>query len=178
MQDIEEYLDKNYGKIYALALAQAMSEQPERIPDLLQIIYREEEPLSRRGAWYLSTLFDHHPQLIYPYTDEMIAQLERVKTPAIVRALLRTLSKTTLHEKHHGFLLQYTSECILSSKSEAAIQLFALDIFFQIAKIQPDLFFELENMIDIIYPEASKGIRNKCRNLIKDIEKIRSKRRF
>jgi len=178
MHDIEEYLDKSYGKIYALALAQALSEQAERIPDLLQIIYKEEEPLSRRGAWYLSTLFDHHPQLVLPYVDEMIIRVEHVKTPAIIRALLRTISKTTIPENHHGFLVQYTSECILSSKSEAAIQLFALDLFFQIAKIQPDLFFELESMIDIIYPEASKGIRNKCRNLLKAIEKIRSKRKY
>ena len=126
----------------------------------------------------MSTLFDLHPTLVIPYIDEMIAQLERIKTPAIIRALLRTISKTTLAEKHHGFLVQYTSECILNPKSEAAIQLFALDIFFQIAKIQPDLLFELENMMDLIYSDASKGIRNKCRNLMKDIEKVRSKARF
>ena len=51
----------------------------------------------------------------------------------------------------------------------------AMDIFFQIAKIQPDLFTELEYMIDYIYPEGSKGIQNKCRRMTIYIEKIRSK---
>jgi len=178
MQDLEHYISHNYSKTAAVDLAHALSHKPEKISELLQIIYREEEPVSRIAAWYLSTLFDYYPQLVYPYVDEMVGQVITLKSPAVIRALLRSISRSKrIKEEHHGILIQYTADSILSSKTEVAVQLFSLEIFFQIAKIQPELFFELENMIDLIYSEASKGIRNKCRNLLKQIDQIRSRQR-
>ena len=175
MDEIEAFLDKNYGKVHALDLAEVLSRQPERIPELLKIILKEEEPISRRGAWYFSTLFDKHPQLVIPYVDELIANLEKIKSQAILRCFLRTISRVEIAEPYHAYLIQYSADTILSNKSEIAVKAMAMDIFFQIAKIQPDLFTELEYMIDFIYPEGSKGIQNKCRRMTIYMEKIRSK---
>lgn len=176
MEEIEAFLEKNYGKVYALDLAVFLANHPERIPDLLQIILKEEEPISRRGAWYFSTLFDKHPHLVIPYVDELIACLEKIQSQAILRCFLRTISRVKIPEQYHAYLIQYSADSIISNKSEIAVKAMAMDIFFQIAKIQPDLFTELEYMIDFIYPEGSKGIQNKCRNMIKYIEKLRSRK--
>lgn len=176
MNEIEAFLNKNYGKVHALDLAEFLANRPERIPELLQIILKEEEPLSRRGAWYFSTLFDKYPQLIIPYVDELIANLEKIQSQAILRCFLRTISRVKILEQYHAFLIQYSADAIISNKSEIAVKAMAMDIFFQIAKIQPDLFTELEYMIDFIYPEGSKGIQNKCRNMIKYIERLRSRK--
>jgi len=176
MEEIEAFLLKNYGKAHALDLADVLSRQPERIPELLNIILKEEEPISRRGAWYFSTLFDKHPQLVIPYVDELIANLEMIKSQAILRCFLRTSSRVQIAEQYHAYLIQYSADVIISNKSEIAVKAMAMDIFFQIAKFQPDLFNELEYMIDLIYPEGSKGIQNKCRSMLKYIEKIRSRK--
>lgn len=175
MEEIEAFLVHSYGKIHALDLAHFLAKQPERIPELLNIILKEEEPISRRGAWYFSTLFDKYPQLVKPYVDELIANLEKIKSQAILRCFLRTISRVKIEEQYHAYLIQYSADAILSNKSEIAVKAMAMDIFFQIAKIQPDLFTELEYMIDMIYPEGSKGIQNKCRNMMKYMEKMRSK---
>ncbi len=174
MEEIEGFLENSYGKVYAVGLADFLANQPERIPELLEIILKDEEPLSRRGAWYFSTLFDKYPQLVIPYVDELIAHLEKVKSQAIIRSFLRTISRSNIPEQYHAYLIQYSADIIISIKSEIAVKAMAMDIFFQIAKIQPELFTELEYMIEFIYPEGSKGIQNKCRNMMKYIEKIRS----
>lgn len=176
MEELEEYIAQNYSKTFALDLAQVLSEQPERIAELLQIINKEEEPISRRAAWYFSTLFDIHPELVHPYVDELIARVDQVKSQSILRAYLRTISRVNIPEKYHAFLIQFSAETILSNKSEIAVKAMAMDIFLQISKFQPDLLYELEYMIELIYPEGSRGIQNKCRNFLKEIEKIRSKK--
>lgn len=176
MEELEEYIAQNYSKTFAIDLAHVLADQPERIPEILHIMYKEEEPISRRAAWYFSTFFDMHPALVHPYIDELIARVDQVKSQSILRAFLRTISRIKIPENYHAFLVHYSAEVILSNKSEIAVKAMAMDIFFQIATFQPELFYELEHMIELIYPEGSRGIQNKCRNFLKEIEKIRSKR--
>lgn len=175
MEEIEAFLVHSYGKVHAIDLADFLAKQPERIPELLKIILREDEPVSRRGAWYFSTLFDKYPHLVIPYVDELIANLEKIKSQAILRCFLRTISRVQIEEQYHAYLIQYSADTIISNKSEIAVKAMAMDIFFQIAKIQPELFTELEYMIDFIYPEGSKGIQNKCRRMTVYIEKRRTR---
>lgn len=175
MTGLHDLILQDYSKSHTVFIAQVLKEKQELIPQLLEIIYLEEEPISRRAAWSLRTLFDDRETALTPYIDDIISHLEHIKSPPILRAFLAIISKTKIHEKWHGFLIQYTSETILSNHSEIAVKAFALDIFFQIGKSQPDLFYELEQMIDFIYSDGSRGIQNKCRNMTKWIEKVRAK---
>ena len=175
MLELRHLILQEYSKNHAVFIGEVLKEKPYLLPDFLEIIYLEEEPVSRRAAWSLRILFDDYPGAITPYIDDLIIHLEGIKSAPILRALLAIISKIPIHEKWHSFLLQYTSETILNSNSEIAVKAFAMDIFFQIGKTQSELFYELEQMIDYIYPEASRGIQNKCRNMSKWIEKIRAK---
>jgi len=173
MQDIVEFIQNNYSKTDAIRLADYLDEHPERIGEVIAFIKVQQEPESRRLAWYFSTFFDQSPQKVEPYIDELISFLDQIKMPAIQRCFLRTISRLPLPEPYHAYLLQYSSEVILNPNSEIAVKAMAMDIFFQIAKLQPELFYELEQMIEFLYPEASRGIQNKCRNMTLAIEKIR-----
>lgn len=175
MQDIVDFIQNNYSKPDAIRLANYLDEHPERIGEVIEFIKKQQEPESRRLAWYFSTFFDQSPQKVEPYIDELISFLDQVKMPPIQRCFLRTISRLPIPEQYHAYLVQYSSEVILNPKSEIAIKAMAMDIFFYIAKLQPELFFELEQMIDFIYPEAGKGVQNKCRKMTRYIEKLRSK---
>jgi len=175
MQDIIDFIQNNYSKTDAIRLADYLDEHPERIGEVIEFIKEQKEPESRRLAWYFSTFFDQSPQKVGPYIDELISFVDQIKMPAIQRCFLRTISRLTIPEQYHAYLLQYTSEVILNPNSEIAVKAMAMDIFFQIAKLQPELFYELEQMIEFIYPEGSRGIQNKCRKMTQDIDKIRMK---
>lgn len=174
MSDLHDLILQEHSKTHTLFVAQVLKEKPELIAQVLEMISLEEEPVSRRAAWALRTLFDGNKALLKPYADEIILQLQRLKSPPILRAYLAIISKTDIHKKWHAFLIQYTSEIILNSHSEIAVKMFALEIFFQISKSQPELLYELEQMIDYIYPDGSRGIQNKCRNMTKWIEKVKA----
>ena len=174
MSELRELILQEYSKSHAIFVAHILKEKPEFLPEFLEIIYLEEEPISRRAAWSLRTLFDDDKTLLLPYIDDMIMRLEGIKSPAILRAFLAIISMIKIDEKWHGFLIQYTSETIVNNQSEIAVKAFAMDIFFQISKMQQELFYELEQMIDYIYTDGSRGIQNKCRNMTKWIEKARA----
>lgn len=175
MQDIIEFIKDNYSKKDAISFAHYLQKNPDRIGEVIDFIKQENEPLSRRLAWYFSTFFDQSPNLLLEYRDELISSLDQIKMPAIQRCFLRTISRLPIPEQYHAYLAQYSSEVILNSNSEIAVKAMAMDIFFYIAKLQPEMFYELEQMIDFIYPDGSRGIQNKCRNMTRAIEKIRSK---
>lgn len=175
MQDIVEFIQNNYSKPDALRLADYLDEHPERIGEVIEFIKVQQEPESRRLAWYFSTFFDQSPQKVQPYVSDLISFLDQIKMPAIQRCFLRTISRSDIPEQFHAYLTQYSSEVILNPNSEIAVKAMAMDIFFYIAKLQPELFFELEQMLDFIYPDGSKGIQNKCRKMTIAIEKIRAR---
>ncbi len=175
MQDIIAFIQNNYSKVDALHFADYLHKNPHRIGEVIAFIKQEKEPLSRRLAWYFSTFFDQHPNQMLDYRDELIASLDPIKMPAIQRCFLRTISRLPIPESYHAYLAQYSSEVILNPNSEIAVKAMAMDIFFYIAKLQPEMFYELEQMIHFIYPDGSRGIQNKCRNMTSAIEKIRSK---
>lgn len=175
MQDIIRFVQHNYSKNDALRLADYLNKHPERIAEVISFIKEQQEPLSRRMAWYFSTFFDQSPEKAEPYVDELISSLDQINMPAIQRCFLRTISRLPIPEQYHAYLLQYSSEVILDTNSEIAVKAMALDIFFYIAKLQPDLFYELEQMLSFIYPEGSKGIQNKCRKMTLAMEKIQAK---
>ena len=174
MSELRELILQEHSKSHTVYIAHILKEKPNYISEFLEIIYLEEEPISRRAAWSLRTLFDSDKKVLLPYIDDMIMRLESIKSAAILRAFLAIISMIKIDEKWHGFLIQYTSETILNSHSEIAVKAFAMDIFFQISKTQQELFYELEQMIDYIYPDGSRGIQNKCRNMTKWIEKARA----
>lgn len=175
MQDIVEFIQNNYSKTDAFRLADYLDEYPERIVEVIEFIKVQQEPESRRLAWYFSTFFDQSPQKVEPYIDDLISFLDQIKMPAIQRCFLRTISRLPIPEKYHAYLIQYSSDVILNPQSEIAVKAMAMDIFFYIAKLQPELFYELEQMLDFVYPDGSKGIQNKCRKMSIAIEKIRMK---
>lgn len=175
ISELRQLVEQEHSRNHADFIVQVLETKPELIPEFLELIYLEEEPLSRRAAWPFRILFDKSPNLVQPYYDEITSALENIKTPSILRCFLGIIARTKIEEKWHGFFLQYTPEIILSIQTEIAVKAYALDIFFQISKAQPDLFHELEEMIDVIYSDGSRGIQNKCRNILADIEKIRSK---
>jgi hypothetical protein len=177
MSELRELILQEYSKDHSIFIGKVLKQKPNLIPELLDIIYLEEEPVSRRAAWSLRLLFDDSPSILAPFYDDLIVHLGTIKLSAILRAVLAIISKIKIEEKWYPFLLQYTTDAILSSQTEIATKAFSMDIFFQIAKSQPDLFYELEQMIEHIYPDASKGVQNKCRNQIKWIEKMRAKAR-
>ncbi len=174
MSELRALILQEYSKSHAVFIAHILKEKQSFLPEFLEIIYLEEEPISRRAAWSLRTLFDDDKAVLLPYIDDMIMHLEGIKSAAVLRAFLAIISMTKIDEKWHGFLIQYSSEIILNSQSEIAVKAFAMDIFYQISKTQQDLFYELEEMIDYIYPDGSRGIQNKCRNMTKWIEKARA----
>jgi len=174
MSELRELILQENSKSHAVFLAHVLKERSNYLPEFLEIIYAEEEPVSRRAAWALRTLFDDDKRVLLPFIDDMIMHLEGLKSAAVLRAFLAIISMIDIDEKWHGFLIQYCSEIILNSQSEIAVKAFAMDIFFQISKTQQELFYELEQMIDFIYPDGSRGIQNKCRNMTKWIEKARA----
>ena len=175
MEEIRNLILQEYSKSHSDFIADVLRQNQHLLPEFIEIVYLEEEPISRRAAWSLRLLFDASPKSLDIYIDDFISHLDQLSVAPILRGLLAIISKIDIDEKWHAYLIQYTSEAILSNKSEIAIKAFSMDIFFQIAKKEPDLFYELEQMIEYIYPESSRGIQNKCRNMTKWIEKRRAK---
>jgi hypothetical protein len=159
-----------HSRAQAVMIADIIIQKPALLDELLIIIFSENEPLSRRAAWPLRFVHESNERLIELCLPLIIHKLPGIKTVAIQRNLLYILAYSNLPELYYGRLLEYTSKILLDTSSSVASIIYSVDIFFKIAKGEPDLLNELKLIIDMLLPNATPGVKSKA---IKTLHKIK-----
>lgn len=173
---LSDIIMAEHSRAQAEMIADIIVQKPELLDELLEIIFADEEPVSRRAAWPLRFIHEKDEQLLISNLPIIVKQLPKVKSIAVQRNLLYILAYSDIPESCQGELLQYSSEVLLNTDSSVASLIYSLDIFYNIAITEPDLLNELKLIIDLLLPNATAGVRSKSMKILRKIEK--SKRRF
>jgi hypothetical protein len=153
-------------------------EKPEICEELVRLTFSDEEPLSRRAAWPLRKLYDHHPEKIMPYIDYFVLQLRDIKSESVMRTILSILSRCTIPEEHQGMMLDFCEAKILNANTSIASVANCIDIYYAIASGEPDLLRELVLMFEVLRPTASAGVRSKMGIIHRKINKLSARKQY
>lgn len=146
--------------------------KPILLPELLEIIFAKEEPVSRRAAWPLRIISQKDKTIVEPFVPEIIDELESMEIVPILKLLLAVLVVTDIPKDYQGQLLQITSEILTNKGSSVASLIYSMDIFFKLSVNEPDLLNELKIMLEQLLPYGSPGVKNKSTKLIKRINRL------
>ena len=169
--DLKELIMQEYSKVHANLVAEYILSKPELMPELLDIIYLFDDPVSKRASWSLKILSEKDSSIIDPYVDLMVDMLPKTNDIPILKLVLATLRMTHIPENKQGELLQFTSEVLTDSGSSIASLIYSIDIFYKLSVKEPDLLNELRIMLEQLIPNGSPGVKNKCHKLIRKINK-------
>lgn len=151
-------------------IADRIVQQPDLINDLWEIVQNEDE-LSWRAAWTMEKINDKRPEMVHPFLNELIIQVEKTNKNGIKRHFLKMISLQPLPEDLTGSFVDYCFKILLSADEPIAVRAHAMQILFNVCKEIPDLKNELIESIQSIQTEASPGIISKSKKLLKQLKK-------
>ena len=162
-----------HSRAQAVMIADLVIQKPALFDELLDIVFAEEEPVSRRAAWPLRFIHERNECLIDKYIPIIITKLPNIKSVAIQRNLLYIIAYSNIPEFYYGRLLDFTSRVLLDTNSSVASIIYSVDIFFNVSKSEPDLLNELRHMIDFLIPNATPGVKSKCIKTLRKIDRLK-----
>jgi hypothetical protein len=171
MKRLAEIIMVEYSRSHAEIIAGIIIKKPELIEELMDIVFSNNDPLSKRAAWPLRIINDRNSNLIIPYISLIVSELPKVSYVSIQRALLAILSSVKIPESCQGELLQITSGLLVDKGTPIASLIFSIEIFYNISKNELELLNELELMIEQLLPYSSAGVRSKGKKILKKIHK-------
>lgn len=165
MQSLKDLILAEHSKAQANLIVQIIEQKPALISELIDCVFANKEPLSRRAAWPLRLLNDKNHQLLEDKIDEIIKQIPNVKSFAVLRNLIAVLTNSEIPENRKTYLLDYSTAIILNPKSPIALVAHASDLFMNLASSEVILINELVLMLETISINSSAGIKAKLRQV-------------
>lgn len=171
MDSLNDIIMAEHSRAQADFIADIVIKQPAILGELLEIVFRNEEPVSRRASWPLRIISDRNPQIVEPFVPQIINILPVIDSIPIQRAFLALLVNVDIPEELHGEVLQFTSEVLMDKGSEIAHVIYSTDIFYKLSVNEPDLLNELALMLEQLLPFGSAGVKSKSTRTINKIHK-------
>ena len=165
--NIREALLEVHSKEQAARITTYVGDDPDRFADLMKYLLGPNYRLSQRAAWPVSYCIERRPELVKPYFNVLIKQLERDDAHVAVRRnVARLLQFVEIPKRYQGRIFD-ACYALLSNPSETvAVRVFSMTVAAKIAKDQPELMNELR-LAASQHPEAATaGFRSRARRVL------------
>ncbi len=139
---------------------------PPLFDEVMEMVFRNEEPLSRRAIWVVDHYSEQHPKLMEAYLQRLYEAIPSFEHDGLKRHSLRILHRFPIQEKQMAGLLDLCFKFLLSSKESIAVKLFSIHILYAISQKEPDIKPELATAIEFQIMEASAGMKNIGRRIL------------
>ncbi len=176
MPSLEEILT-NINSENIKVLVSDISKNPNLFSQLVLLMGKDEHPISMRASWVAYHAYHITPQLVKPYLKQFLALLATTKIDSTKRSLLKILNNHTkeLTEEEFGILADLAFTWAEDPKQAIAVKAFSIDILVNVIKTYPEAINEVIAIIESILPDASSGLKNKCKKTLKKLKSDQSK---
>jgi hypothetical protein len=156
-------------------LVTEISQKPEYYRLLMEVALYDIDPKSWRAAYQNDKINDNQPELLLPFLNEIIEQVQTETSSSKKRHFLKLISFKNLTKKQQGFLFDF---CIktLTSDEPVAVRVHAMQILYNIAEIEHELIPEIILIIENeVQHHSTAGIITRGRKLSRKLEKLQKK---
>jgi len=152
-------------------IANLVFQKPELFDELVQIYFKNEEPVSMRAAWIVDTITEELPKLLLPWLETICRKLPQFGHDGLKRHSLRMLVRSPLPPAQIGPLTNICFKWLISPKESVAVKVYTMEILYRISQTEPDLKKELADSIEWRMEEETPGFRNRGLKILKKLHK-------
>lgn len=165
--NIREALLEVHSKAQATKIANYVGDDPERFDELMKHLIGPVYRLSQRAAGPVSYCIQRHPELVKPYFNVLIKQLERADAPvAVKRNVARLFQFVDIPKRYHGRVFDACYNLLADPAEPVAVRVFSMTVAAKIAEDEPELLEELR-LVARKYPQAATaGFRSRARRVL------------
>lgn len=145
--DYTAQLAKEHSRTNSDRIARAVGNDPKEFKKIIDIIYNGTPPLPQRAAWLLSIINKQQPELLKPYINKFINDIESFKVDALRRNMAVVLASHSIPKASQGKLIDTCYRFILSPDEVVAVKVHAMQIIANLTKEHPELKEELKAVI-------------------------------
>ncbi len=170
--NIEDALMQEHSKKQCDKIVKYIGSNKERFAELMKLFFESEYRITQRAAWPMSYCVRNYPELIKPYFNRLINNLQKKGIPdAVIRNTVRLLQDVEIPKKHHGKLMDICFGYIQSTKAPVAFKAFSLTILGNLSKQYPDIIPELKLIIEERWEHETAAFHSRARKILKSAER-------
>jgi len=163
LDEIENILTRNYKHDMVLFF----QKNPDRIDDLIKLIFEKNNPLSWRAAWLLWSCVPKNDSRILENTSRFISILP-YSNESMQREILKILFNIDLEEESLGRLINICINIWEDINKRPGVRYSSFRMLLKISKEYPELENELGYLVDERFINTlSPGIKHSIKKLIK-----------
>jgi hypothetical protein len=164
--DIREALLEVHSKAQAEKIATYVGEDEKRFAELIKHLLGPVYRISQRAAWPVSYCIERNPELVKPYFNVLIKQLERDDTHAAVRRnVARLFQFVDVPARYHGRLFDACYNLLDDADQPVAVRVFSMTVAAKLAKDSPELLAEID-LVAAKHPSLmTPGMRSRMRRV-------------
>jgi hypothetical protein len=164
--DIKSALLEVHAKAQAEKVVAYVGDDPLRFGELMKLLLGPVYRVSQRAAWPVSYCIERNPELVKPYFNVLIKQLERDHTHAAVRRnVARLFQFVDVPKRYHGRLFDACYNLLDDADQPVAVRVFSMTVAAKLAKDSPELLAELE-LVAAKHPSLlTPGMRSRMRRI-------------
>jgi len=165
--DIREALLAEHSKRQTMKIVRYIDGDPDRFAELMKLFLGDTYRLSQRAAWAVNYCAEHHRELVKPYFNKLVEQLERDDVHVAVRRnVARMLQFIEVPKRLEGRVYDACYNLLDDAHQPVAVRVFALSAAAKIAKGEHALLDELR-LVATKYPALmTAGFRVRTRRLL------------
>ena len=173
--NFENELAERLDRSQMMTLVDYVGDNSDRFEPLFEIFCFGPTRLAQRASWVVSNCVEKWPSLIEGKFEVLLKQIEEPTHAAIKRNAVRLLQFIDIPNEWQGQIYQKCFDLAHSPKEAIAVRSFSLQVLFQIARDQPFLLEELEELLHDCARSDSAGIISRVKNLRMKIAKINNR---
>ncbi len=165
--DIREALLEVHSKAQATKIADYIGDDAKRFAELMEQLLCQVYRLSQRAAWPVSYCIERHPELVKPYFNVLIKQLERDDAHvAVKRNVARLFQFVDIPKRYQGRVFDACYNLLADPAEPVAVRVFSMTVAAKLAENEPELLDELR-LVATKYPQAATaGFRSRARRAL------------
>lgn len=166
--DLYYILSTDRSKAAKDRIVSDVQDDPEKFAKLFFLFRNGGGQISQRASWAVSYCAEKHPELIYPYCQEMVNYLG---TPgihdSIKRNILRIFQDIAIPVGLEESLLGLCFSYLLDKKEAVAIRVFAMQVLANLSEKYPEIRNESKVLIEDELPYAKPAFVSRGRKILK-----------
>jgi 8-oxo-dGTP diphosphatase len=170
--DLQQIVNNMMSKQEAEWVAASAIDNPAVINKLFEYSLSSDKRLAFRASWTLSKVCDRFPEIIYPYLEQIVENLNKLDNESTLRSFLRIISLSDLERLNahkQGLLTDLCFNKLNSGFSAIAVKAYTMDILYKLSLIYPGLANELFTSITVLMEDGSAGITARGRTILRKL---------
>jgi hypothetical protein len=165
--DIREALLAEHSKPQTMKIVRYIDGNPVKFAELMNLFLGDTYRLSQRAAWAVNYCAEHHHELVKPYFNKLVEQLERDDVHVAVRRnVARMLQFVEIPKRLRGRVFDACYNLVNDADQPVAVRVFAMTVAARIAQNEPELLNELRLIVEKHAPHTTIGFRVRAKRVL------------